>query len=294
MILVIGATGKIGKDVVKGLNANGEQVRAMVRDLEKAKAAQEPGVEYVTGELEKPETVMAALQSSEKAFLLSPESEQMPELHGKFAAAAKDAGVRHLVRLSILPANPDAPIPLAKWHGEADRAVMDSGVPYTVLRPSYFMQNSLGGGATVASDGAIYSAMGDGKAGQIDTRDIADVAVAVLTSEGHGGQSYILTGPEALSMTEVAARLSSALGKTIEYVNLTPDKLTARMVATGVPDWRAEVWVKLAGMIGLGIASMVTPAVKEVLGREPASIDQFAKDFAAEFEKGGVALARKV
>ena len=294
MILVIGATGTIGKDVVKGLNAKGEEIRAMVRDLEKAKAAQEPGVEYVTGDLEKPETVTAALQGSEKAFLLSPESEQMPELHAKFAAAAKDAGVRHLVRLSILPANPDAPIPLAKWHGEADRAVMDSGVPYTVLRPSYFMQNSLGGGATVASDGAMYSTMGDGKVGQIDTRDIADVAVAVLTSEGHGGQSYILTGPEALSMTEVAARLSSALGKTIEYVNLTPDELTARMVATGVPDWRAEVWVKLAGMIGLGIASMVTPAVKEVLGREPGSIDQFAKDFAAEFEKGGVALARKV
>ncbi len=279
MILVIGATGTIGKDVVKGLKAKGEQVRAMVRNPEKV--AQEADVEHVTGDLEDAISVEAALQGVEKAFLLSPENPQMPELHAKFAAAAKDAGLRHLVRLSILPANPDAPLPLVKWHGEADRSVMESGVPYTILRPAYFMQNSLGGAATIATNGTIYSAMGDGKIGHIDTRDIADVAVAVLTSEGHEAQSYLLTGPEALSMAEVAARLSSALGKTIEYVNLPPDEAKARMTATGIPDWRADAWVKLAGMISMGIAAMVTPAVKDVLGREPRTIDQFAKDFAA-------------
>jgi len=286
VILIIGATGTIGKDVVKGLIAKGEQVRAMVRDTEKAPATREPGVEYVTGTLENYESVIAALQGSEKAFLLSNEEPRMPDLHGSFAAAAKDAGLRHLVRLSILPANPDAPIPIAKWHGEADRSVMDSGVPYTILRPSYFMQNNMGGGATIASGGTIYSVMGEGKVGHIDTRDIAAVAVAVLTSEGHEGQSYVLTGPEALTMAEVAARLSAALGKTIEYVNLPPDEIKARMLTMGVPDWRADVWVKLGGMIGLGIASMVTPAVKDVLGREPRNIDQFAKDFAAALERG--------
>ena len=280
MILVIGATGNIGKDVVAGLRAKGEQVRAMVRDPEKAKAAGEPGVEYVAGDLGKPESVAAALQGIEKAFLLSPENPDMPELHAKFAAAAKDAGVSHIVRLSILPANPDAPLPLVKWHGEADRSVMESGVPYTILRASYFMQNTLGGAATVASNGTLYSAMGEGKVAHIDARDVADVAVAVLTSEGHEGQSYLLTGPEALTMTEVAGRLSTALGKTIEYVNLPPDEAKARLVAAGTLDWRADAWVKLAGMIGLGIASMVTPTVKDVLGREPRNIEQFASDFA--------------
>ncbi len=281
MILVVGATGTIGREVVKGLMVKAEQVRAMVHDPQKATTAQEPGVEYVTGDLEKPETVTAALQGIEKVFLLSPENPQMPKLHAKFAAAAKDAGVSHLVRLSILPANPDAPLPLAKWHGEADRSVMESGVPYTILRPAYFMQNSFGGGATVASNGTLFSAMGEGKIGHIDARDIADVAVAVLTSEGHEGQSYVLTGPEALSMAEVAARLSTALGKTVEYVDLPPDEAKARIMATGMPEWRADVWVKLAGMISMGIASMVTPAVKDVLGREPRTIDQFASDFAA-------------
>ena len=87
-------------------------------------------------------------------------------------------------------------------------------------------------------------------------------------------------------MAEVAARLSTALGKTIEYVDLPPDEAKARLIATGMPDSNAEVWVKLAGMISMGIAAMVTPAVKDVLGREPRSIDQFAKDFATAFNGG--------
>ena len=284
MILVTGATGTIGKDVVKGLIAKGEQVRAMIHNPEKAPpATRETGVEYVSGDLEKPETVIAALQGVEKAFLLSPEDPRMPELHGKFASAAKAAGLRHLVRLSILPASPDAPLPIAKWHGEADRLVMESGVPYTILRPAYFMQNNLRAARTIASEGAIYGAMGDGKVGHIDTRDIAEVAVAVLTSEGHEGQSYPLTGPESLSMAEVAARFSTALGKTVKYVNLPPDKAKAGMMAMGMPDWRADAWVKLGGMIAMGKADMATPAVKDILGREPHNIDQFAADYAQAF-----------
>ena len=284
MILVTGATGTIGKDVVKGLKAKGEQVRAMIHNPEKAPlATREPGVEYVTGDLEKPESVIAALRGVEKAFLLSPEDPRMPELHGKFAAAAKDAGLRHLVRLSILPANPDAPLPIAKWHGEADRLLMESGVPYTILRPAYFMQNNLRSARTIAAEGAIYGAMGDGKVGHIDTRDIAEVAVTVLTSEGHEGQSYPLTGPESLSMAEVAARLSTALGKPVKYVDLPPDKAKAGMMAMGMPDWRADAWVKLGGMIAMGKADMATPAVKDILGREPHNIDQFAAEYAQAF-----------
>ena len=288
MILVVGATGTIGKHVVTGLKAKGEQVRAMIRNPEKAPpAAREPGVEYVTGDLENSESVIAALRGVEKAFLLSPEDPRMPELHGKFAAAAKDAGLRHLVRLSILPANPDAPLPIAKWHGEADRLVMESGVPYTILRPAYFMQNILRSAGTIASEGAIYGAMGDGKVGHIDTRDIADVAVTVLTSVGHEGQIYPLTGPESLSMAEVASRLSATLGKTIKYVNVSPDKAKSGMMAMGMPDWRAGAWVGLGGMIAMGKADMATPAVKNILGREPHNIDQFAAENAQAFGGAG-------
>ena len=283
MILIVGATGTTGKYVVTGLKSKGEQVRAMIHTPERASAAREPGVEYVTGDLENPESVVAALQGAEKAFLLSPEDPRMAELHGKFATAAKDVGLRHLVRLSILPANPDAPLPLAKWHGEADRLVMESGVPYTILRPASFMQNFLRSAGTIASEGVIYGAMGDGKVGHIDAKDIADVAVMVLTSEGHEGQIYPLTGPESLSMAEVAARLSTTLGKTVKYVNLSPEEAKSGMMAMGMPDWRADAWVGLGGMIAMGKADMVTPAVKDILGREPHNIDRFATEYSQAF-----------
>ena len=204
MILVTGATGRTGSEVVKALIAKGEQVRALVRAPQRAGAIQGPGVELVVGDVEKPETWDAALQGVDKVFLLSPEGPQMAELHGKFADAAKRAGVSHLVRMSILVANPDSPLAIGKWHGEADQNVANSGIPYTIVRPAYFMQNIIGSARMIASDGVLPGAMGDGKVGVIDTRDIGNVAATVLTSAGHEGKTYPLTGPEALSMGKLA------------------------------------------------------------------------------------------
>ena len=144
MVVVIGATGRMGSEVVKALIAKGEKVRALVRDPQRAGAIQVPGVELVVGDVEKPDTWDAALQDVDKVFLLSPEGPQMAELHGKFADAAKRAGVRHLVRMSILVSNPDSPLVIGKWHGEADQNVANSGIPYTIIRPTYLMQNLIG------------------------------------------------------------------------------------------------------------------------------------------------------
>ncbi len=129
MILVTGATGRTGSEVVKALIAKGEQVRALVRDPQRAEAIQGPGVELVVGDVEQPESWDAALQGVGKVFLLSPEGPQMAEMHGKLADAAKRAGVTHLVRMSILVANPDSPLAIGKWHGEADQNVQNSGIP---------------------------------------------------------------------------------------------------------------------------------------------------------------------
>ena len=221
MILVVGANGRIGTAVVQALLAKSQQVRAMVRDPQRSKITEGPNVELVVADLAKPDTWEAATKGVEKIFLLSPESDQMADLHGRFADAAKRADVRHLVRLSMLPANPDSPLAIGKWHGEADRNVANSGLPYTILRPAYFMQNLIGSARSIVSEGVFRGAMGDGKVGVIDIRDIADVAAAVLTSDGHEGRTYILTGPEAFSMGELAAKLSSVLGKEVRYVNVS-------------------------------------------------------------------------
>ena len=286
MILVTGATGRTGSEVVKALIAKGEQVRALVRDPQRAEVIQGPGVELVVGDVEKPETWDAALQGVDKVFLLSPEGPQMAELHGKFADAAKRAGVRHLVRMSILVANPDSPLAIGRWHGEADQNVANSGIPYTIIRPAYFMQNIIGSARMIASENAFPGAMGDGKVGVIDTRDIGNVAATVLTSDGHEGKTYPLTGPEALSMGELAGKLSAVLGKEVKYVNVSQEDAKAGMMAMGMPDWMADGWVAMAMMISTGAADMVTPMVKEVTGEEPRSFDQFAGDYANAFRTG--------
>jgi len=286
VILVTGATGRTGSEVVKELIAKGEQVRALVRDPERAEAIRGPGVELLVGDLEKPETWDAALNGVDKAFLLSPEGPQMAELHGKFAEAANNAGVRHLVRMSILVANPDSPLAIGKWHGEADQNVANSGIPYTIIRPAYFMQNIIGSARMIAMEGAFPGAMGDGKVGVIDTRDIGNVAATILTSDGHEGKTYPLTGPESLSLGELAGKLSAVLGKEVKYVNVSQADAKSGMMAMGMPDWMADGWAAMATMISTGAANMVTPMVKEVTGQEPRSFDQFARDYAGAF-KGG-------
>lgn len=283
MILVVGANGRIGTAVVQALLAKDQQVRAMVRDPQRSKITEGPNVELVVADLAKPDTWEAAMQGVEKIFLLSPESDQMAELHGRFAAAAHRADVRHLVRLSMLPANPDSPLAIGKWHGEADRNVANSGIPYTILRPAYFMQNLIGSARSIGLEGVFRGAMGDGKVGVIDIRDIADVAAAVLTSDGHEGRTYILTGPEAFSMGELAAKLSSVLGKEVRYINVSEADAKTGMMAMGMPDWMADGWAKIALMVSTGAASKVTNHVQEITGQAPRSFDQFASDYAKAF-----------
>ena len=286
MILVTGATGRIGSELVRVLISKGVRVRAMVRILTKAEALRGLGVELVVGDLEKPESLDSALQDVEKVFLISIEDPRMAELHDNFVTSAKRAGAKHLVRMSILVSRPDSPLTLGQWHWSADQQVMGSGIPYTILKPAYFMQNLLASAPMVKMKGVLPGAMGDGKVGLIDVRDIAAVAAAVLTNDGHAGKTYPLTGPEALSLRDAAAKLSAVVGKEIKYVNLPPDEAKASMIAMGMPEPIAAAWVQLAGMVAQGAANMVSDHVKTITGKEPRSFYQFASEFASVFKNG--------
>ena len=282
-ILVTGATGNIGRELVKSLVAAGGKVKALSRNTERAVEVLGSVVEVVAGDLESPETLDGPLQGVDKAFLLSDLGPKMVRAHTNFVTAAKRAGVSQLVRLSILVANPNSPSVFGRWHGEADQEVANSGIPYTIIRPSYFMQNLLGFAPMITSDGTFSGAMGDGKIGIIDIRDISNVAAKVLTTAGHEGKTYTLTGPEALSMGELAKKMSAILDKEVKYLHISESESKDRKLAKGMPEWMAEGSVALSRMVASGVANMVTPMVKEITGQEPRSFDQFAYDYAHAF-----------
>lgn len=284
MILITGATGTTGRDVIKELSRLGaEGVRVLVRDASKAGFVRDANFELVEGDFDRPETLDAALWSVERAFLLTPPSPQTTAQQGHFIEAARRAGVRHVVKFSAIGASAAAPGGFAKWHGDAEEELKASGLDYTMLRPNFFMQNLLGQAQTVAGEGRIYQPVGDAKASFVDTRDVAAVAARVLTEDGHEGRTYLITGPGALSYGDAAERLSAVLGRKVTYVPISPEDFRRGALAQGLPGWLVDALGLLNDNLAAGHAAAVTDIVREVGKTEPRTFEQFARDYAAAF-----------
>ncbi len=284
IILITGATGQVGSHVVRQLSTEGKQFRALVRSQEKAAAMDAPSVEAVIGDFSQSETLDAALTGIEKLFLLSVGSPDQVELQGNVIEAAQRAGVRHIVKLSILGTSPDAPTGLGRWHAQTEEQIRESGIAYTFLRPGSFMQNLMMSADTIKTQGAIYAPMRDGKFSPVDARDIAAVAVATLTEDGHKGKTYDITGPEAVSYADVAKKISAAIGKTVTYVDVPPEAARQGMLDAGLPEWVVDDLSILNEIYASGQAAEVSPVVAEVAKKEPITFDQFARDYAEAFK----------
>jgi uncharacterized protein YbjT (DUF2867 family) len=284
MILITGATGTVGREVIGELQRLGATgVRALVRDPARASFIREAGFETVEGDFDKPETLDTALEGVERALLLTPPSPHTVAQHAAFVEAAKRAGVRRVVKLSAVGADSSAPEGFGKWHGQSEELLKSSGLGWTILRPNFFMQNLLGQAGAIAAQGAIYQPVGDARASFIDARDIAAVAARTLTDEGHEGETYVLTGPEALSYTDVAAKLSEATGRPVAYVAITPEQFREGALAQGLPEWLVSALERLNELAVSGDAEEVTEDVRRVGGREPKTFDEFARDHAQAF-----------
>lgn len=277
-ILVTGATGNVGSQVVEQLIASGVTPRVAVRSINKAESLKKAGAEPVEMDLDRPETVQSALTGVDKVFLVSPFVPNMVELTAILIEAAKRANVQQIVKLSAL-AQPG--IALSKWHEEMEKAITSSNIPFTFLRPNGFMQNFVNAMAeSIKSDNAFYLNAGDGKVSFVDTRDIASVAVAALITSGHEGQSYTITGAQALSHAETAAILSQVLGRTINYVDVPEDVVRQGMQGAGMPEPTVNALLELYASYKAGQAATVSPVVEQVTGKQPISFEQFAKDYA--------------
>jgi len=280
MILVIGANGNIGSAVVPALLDRGESVRVLVRDSSKAQTAFGDRVEIIEGDLGDGAAVEAALNGVDKVFLNTPSLDGFVDLQRPFIDAAAAAGVSHLVRISVMGADAASPISYARGHAALDAHLASSALPWTILAPSGFFQNLLSSAETI-KQGAIYGSAGDGAVGFIDTRDIAEVAAAILTSDGHEGQTHVLTGGRAITYSEIAAAFQAELGHDVAYVDVPPEAFAQNLRGFGLPDSQIKDILALFEVFKAGYAAIVTPEVAELLGREPRTIADFAHDYRA-------------
>jgi uncharacterized protein YbjT (DUF2867 family) len=281
MILITGASGNVGKEVLKQIAQTGAEVRAAFQSV--SKAVETPtGVEIVSLDYNQAETLQTALKGVDRVFLVGPPNAQLTALERKAMEVITHSDVRRVVKLSAMGGR-EAIFP--RQHAESEDYIQSTGVPYTFLRPNGFMQNMVNYNApTITTQSAFYGSEGDGRVSHIDIRDVAAVAVKALTENGHVGKAYTLTGPEALTNEEIAHILSDELGREIRFINLSPAQLKEALLSAGVPEWNADALLDLQRLYREGKAATVTGNVEQILGRKPISFARFARDHRSAFD----------
>jgi len=290
-VLVTGATGTVSTALLGALKGTPSlRVRALIRDPAKAEGLKKDGVEVAHGDLEEPDTLPEAFDGVDILWLLTPASALEPSMGSNAVLAAKQAKVKHIVRNSAIKAGHDAPNRNGRLHALVEEAVKASGIPWTILRPHYYMQNLLSSAGSVASDGMLYMNMGQGRVGMIDGRDVGVFAARVIEDPArHAGKTYTPTGPQATTMAEAAETLSSVLGKRVNYVALPPEAAQQAMLGFGLSRWFVGNVVDYGRVYSEGWGDFVTSDFKDVTGKEARSFNQFATDFAPAF--GGSSVA---
>jgi uncharacterized protein YbjT (DUF2867 family) len=224
-----------------------------------------------------------ALDGVDRVYLVCSPIPQLVELESNMVDACRVHGIRHLVLNSALGADTyDKSFP--KWHHAVEEHLRASGIPATILQPESFMQNiPTFFASTINSQGAFYAAMGEAPVGFVDVRDIGAVVAKILTSDGHAGKTYTLTGPELLNYSQVAAKLSQVLGRPVRYVAITQEQLRPSLRDMGMPPWQVDALADLQAYYADGTGGKVTADVRDLLGREPVRMDQFLRDYASAF-----------
>jgi uncharacterized protein YbjT (DUF2867 family) len=292
MILVTGATGLSGSAVIREFAQQAESVRALVRNRAKARMFETlPTVEVVEGDMLRPETLGAALDGVERVLMISSAGERLLETQCTFIDASKKAGVRHIVKFSGAEAsigfNPKQ-FRTTRLHEEIERYLERSGLAWTHLRPSQFMQFYFPGAPAMnLTANALSLPMQHARLSPVDVEDIAKIAFRLLCNGGHESRSYDITGPESLTMTEIAERISQATGRSIEYVDITLEEYRRAMLTAGVSPERVDAFVELWSERRKCSESKVDLSTHEAFGVQPTTFVAFASRNAAVFHGKG-------
>ena len=285
MILITGATGRTGSQAAKLLVAKGQKVRALVRNPEKAAALQAVGVELAVGDAGDAAAVRAALQGVEKIAIILPNGEKQLEYEKQLASLAAEAGVKHILKVSSMESHAGAPNPTHAAHWDSELHIKSLGVPWTMVRPSFYMQNFLSNAATIKAENKFYYPFGEnGGAVMMDARDVGFFIAHVFTTPGHENQSYDITSGDRLTMRQAAEVISRALGRKVEYVPQDPAAFRAHLGRFIKSQWHLDAVCDIFREIANGYMTHTTTTFKDVTGREPVSLEAFIRDHAAAFK----------
>ena len=288
MILITGASGRVGTAAVRALLRAGMPVRVFVRDPDKLKEAP-PELEVCQGDLSDTRSVTRALQGISSALVVMGNHPDQATLERQFASLAAQAGVGHLVKVSSMEAASDARAVLPKNHYETEQYIAGLGLDWTFLRPNYYMQNMLMFAASIAQANRFALPLSCAKTAMIDARDVGEVAARVLSEAGHERQIYRLTGPKLLDFHEVAERMSAVLGRHVEYVEQTAEDFRAVLERVIPSRWQLDAVCELFGEIAAGSLEEQTSTVEHLLGRPPVDLETFLTQFKTAFSPNSFA-----
>lgn len=279
MILVIGASGKVGRTALQRLVQHGVPVRAFGRDPSKF-AGLGAAVEAVQGDLDQPDTIPPALEDVDRVLVISGGND-VPTEDANAIDAAQKAGVGHVVLLSSLGVA--AGVASGPLHAPGEEKLRSSSLSWTILRPGFFMANALMWRDTIASEGVFYEPTGTGRHALVHPSDVGEAAAEALTGSGHEGATYELTGPEALSSADCAAALAAVLGTDVGHVDVPDQAFRDGMAQAGAPPFLVDSLARYYAMVRAGEFAMVTPTLETLLGRPARTFAQWAEENAAAF-----------
>jgi uncharacterized protein YbjT (DUF2867 family) len=286
-VLVIGATGTIASRVAQELLEQGDDVRGTVRDASRATALP-VGVRPAIADLDDASAVNKALGGIDRVVLIAANSFRQAEQEGNVIEAARRSGVEHLVKLSVGGASPDAGLALARAHWAAEKQLQESGVPFTIIRPGFFMQNLLQYASWIEADGAWRLPMGESPIAMVHANDVAQVIASVVRSEPFA-EDVNVTGGASLTMAQAATAIGLASGRPIRYIDGEPDAYFAQMVAAGNDEQYArDMTVLYDQVIRAGYAGAVSGDVQKFLHRDPLDFGHFAAESAPIFRAGAL------
>jgi uncharacterized protein YbjT (DUF2867 family) len=283
MVLITSAAGKVGQPLLEALVARGVRVRAGVHSPDRARALQRAGLEPIVLDFDRPATLAAAFAGVAEVFLSAPGSPAQPTQEHNLLRAAQAAGVRRIVKLSILGAEAEATT-FGRWNRISERALQASGIAWTILRPNMFMQDLLARANLIREQGGFSDGPASMRISMIDCRDIASVAAAALTESGHAEAIYELHGPEVLTFPKVAAILSRVLGRPVAYWERSMADFERELRTAGLPAWLVAACVDLAAEVVRHGAAGSSSDVERVLHRAPIAFERFALDHRSAFQ----------